>query len=58
MHDSCCWTSFALGAASNEGLYYLARFAMLCFFMVKGYLILSRDDSSFTIGRGMVFAYS
>lgn len=37
----------SLNIVYNPILYYLARFAMPCFFMINGYLILSREDFSF-----------
>lgn len=40
--------SLILGTVNNEVLYYLSRFAMPCFFMINGYLILNRDDFTFT----------
>ena len=40
--------SSILGTVNNEVLYYLSRFAMPCFFMVNGYLILNRNDFTFT----------
>lgn len=40
--------SLILGTVNNEVLYYLSRFAMPCFFMTNGYLILNRNDFTFT----------
>ena len=40
--------SSILGTVNNEVLYYLSRFAMPCFFMINGYLILTRNDFTFT----------
>lgn len=64
--------SSILGTVNNEVLYYLSRFAMPCFFMINGYLILNRDDFTFTYykrkivnmirvlisGGGITFVYS
>ena len=36
--------SLILGTVNNEVIYYLSRFAMPCFFMINGYLILNRND--------------
>lgn len=38
--------STATGIVNNEILYYLSRFAMPCFFMVNGYLILCKKSFS------------
>lgn len=38
--------STATGMVNNEILYYLSRFAMPCFFMVNGYLILCKKNFS------------
>lgn len=60
------------GTLNNTFLYYISRFAMPCFFMVNGYLILNRDDFSFNYykrkvinmirvlisGGGLAFVYS
>lgn len=64
--------SLILGTVNNEVLYYLSRFAMPCFFMTNGYLILNRNDFTFTYykrkivnmirvlitGGGIAFVYS
>lgn len=36
--------STATGMVNNKILYYLSRFAMPCFFMVNGYLILCKKN--------------
>lgn len=36
------------GTINNTFLYYVSRFAMPCFFMINGYLILNRNDFTFT----------
>lgn len=38
--------STATGMVNNEILYYLSRFAMPCFFMVNGFLILNKKSFS------------
>ena len=64
--------SMVTGTINNTFLYYVSRFAMPCFFMVNGYLILNRDDFSFNYykrkvinmirvlisGGGLAFVYS
>lgn len=35
-----------MGMVNNEILYYISRFAMPCFFMVNGYLILCKKNFS------------
>ena len=60
------------GTINNTFLYYVSRFAMPCFFMINGYLILNRNDFTFTYykrkivnmirvlisGGGIAFVYS
>lgn len=40
--------SMVTGTVNNPLLYYISRFAMPCFFMINGYLILNRDDFPLT----------
>lgn len=39
--------SIIAGNVNNVVLYYLARFAMPCFFMINGYLVLNKEEFTF-----------
>ena len=39
--------SIITGTVNNVVLYYIARFAMPCFFMINGYLVLNREEFTF-----------